>query len=240
MRNQIKAWAAVHDGERHMMAGRAGRRSASMAARGAASVRLDTQREVEQLLYRQAECLDAKQWQDWIDLFTADGIYWMPAAPSRPPGRRAVDLLRRQRPDGDAHEAASPHPHAWSQKPRGDQPRRLAMSTIEKRTQERRSRRALALPHDGVAARRDPPFRRLATCTTSKKTKERLSHQAAARRHGQRAGAVRLRAADLGLMRSSDHDQGLQGYEGTHGIHAVLDSPRFGGYLGMTDEGRSS
>ena len=43
----------------------------------------DTLREVEQLLYRQAECLDGKRWQEFIELFTEDGTYWMPAATSR-------------------------------------------------------------------------------------------------------------------------------------------------------------
>ena len=41
----------------------------------------DRLRDVEPLLYRQAECLDGKRWQDFIDLFTEDGTYWMPAAP---------------------------------------------------------------------------------------------------------------------------------------------------------------
>ena len=38
----------------------------------------DVQREVEQFLYRQAELLDGKHWQAFIDLFAADGVYWMP------------------------------------------------------------------------------------------------------------------------------------------------------------------
>ena len=40
------------------------------------------QHEAEQFLYRQAELLDGKNWQGWIDLFTPDGIYWMPPEPS--------------------------------------------------------------------------------------------------------------------------------------------------------------
>jgi hypothetical protein len=38
----------------------------------------DVQREVEQFLYRQAELLDGKHWQAFIDLFADDGVYWMP------------------------------------------------------------------------------------------------------------------------------------------------------------------
>ena len=39
--------------------------------------------DVEQFLYRQAELLDAKRWQDYIDLFAEDGVYWMPASPRK-------------------------------------------------------------------------------------------------------------------------------------------------------------
>jgi benzoate/toluate 1,2-dioxygenase beta subunit len=39
---------------------------------------MKNQHEVEQFLYRQAELLDSKKWREWVDLFTDDGIYWMP------------------------------------------------------------------------------------------------------------------------------------------------------------------
>ena len=41
-----------------------------------------TQHAVEQFLYRQAEILDAKRWEEYIDLFSNDGVYWMPADPA--------------------------------------------------------------------------------------------------------------------------------------------------------------
>ena len=34
-----------------------------------------TQHAVEQFLYRQADLLDSKRWEDWIGLFTDDGQY---------------------------------------------------------------------------------------------------------------------------------------------------------------------
>src|SRR3982751_5451022 len=49
---------------------------------GAVHARMKLQHEVEQFLYRQSELLDTKQWQAWIDLFTDDGVYWMPADPA--------------------------------------------------------------------------------------------------------------------------------------------------------------
>ena len=40
----------------------------------------DTQREVENFLYFQAEVLDERRWEEWLNLFTEDGLYWMPAS----------------------------------------------------------------------------------------------------------------------------------------------------------------
>ncbi len=37
------------------------------------------QYEVEQLLYREAYCLDLQKWDEWLALFTDDVEYWMPA-----------------------------------------------------------------------------------------------------------------------------------------------------------------
>src|SRR5262245_16726051 len=49
----------------------------------ALSAGTDLQREVEQLLYRQAELLDGKHWQAFIDLFDDQGVYWMPVTPQQ-------------------------------------------------------------------------------------------------------------------------------------------------------------
>ena len=40
---------------------------------------VDDTREIEELLYVQAACLDGRQWDRFISLFTEDGLYWMPA-----------------------------------------------------------------------------------------------------------------------------------------------------------------
>ena len=36
-------------------------------------------REVEDLIFREATLLDRKQWEAWLDLFTKDAVYWVPA-----------------------------------------------------------------------------------------------------------------------------------------------------------------
>ena len=44
-----------------------------------ADVGVETQRAVEQFLYLQAEILDEKRMDEWMDLFADNGWYWMPA-----------------------------------------------------------------------------------------------------------------------------------------------------------------
>ena len=48
--------------------------SSKSAATGAAAPgQAETQRAVEQFLYRQADILDDRRWDDWLGLFTEDG-----------------------------------------------------------------------------------------------------------------------------------------------------------------------
>jgi len=77
----------------------------------------DLQREVEQLLYRQAEALDSKQWQSFIDLFTADGVYWMPPAPHYTTWDGMPAIFAEDRDLMTVRMKRVTHPHAWSQAP---------------------------------------------------------------------------------------------------------------------------
>jgi benzoate/toluate 1,2-dioxygenase beta subunit len=40
-------------------------------------------REIEEFLYREASYLDRKLYTEWLELFTEDGLYWVPAAPEQ-------------------------------------------------------------------------------------------------------------------------------------------------------------
>ena len=40
-------------------------------------------KEIESLLYREADCLDRADLTAWMALYTEDGTYWMPAAPDQ-------------------------------------------------------------------------------------------------------------------------------------------------------------
>ncbi|HMK67837.1 MAG TPA: aromatic-ring-hydroxylating dioxygenase subunit beta [Stellaceae bacterium] len=86
------------------------------SAAKAAPVR-DALREVEQLLYRQAEILDAKRWGDFIELFAEDGRYWMPAAPEQTTGDGVPSIFWEDRDLMTVRMKRVTHPHAWSQSP---------------------------------------------------------------------------------------------------------------------------
>jgi 3-phenylpropionate/cinnamic acid dioxygenase small subunit len=77
----------------------------------------DLQREVEQLLYRQAELLDTKQWQAWMDLFSDDGLYWMPARPEQTEWESSPSIFIEDKPMMEIRKGRVTHPNAWSQAP---------------------------------------------------------------------------------------------------------------------------
>lgn len=48
-----------------------------------------TRGEAEALLYREARLIDDLQLDEWLRLFTGDGIYWIPIDDSKPAGRNS-------------------------------------------------------------------------------------------------------------------------------------------------------
>ncbi len=73
------------------------------------------QREVETLLYRQAAMLDAQAWSDWIDLFSEDGIYWMPATPDQTDWASEPSIFAEDTLLMEIRMGRLQHPNAWSQ-----------------------------------------------------------------------------------------------------------------------------
>ena len=82
-----------------------------------ADVSLETQRAVEQFLYRQAEILDEKQWDDWLALFTEDGHYWMPANEDDTTGHRVPAIFWEDHDIMTMRIRRNSHPRAHSQAP---------------------------------------------------------------------------------------------------------------------------
>ena len=77
----------------------------------------DTQHAVEQFLYRQAELLDEKRWQDYIDLFAEDGMYWMPPEPSHATWDGMPVIFAEDKNLMTVRMKRVLHPDAWSQRP---------------------------------------------------------------------------------------------------------------------------
>ena len=79
--------------------------------------KLDTQHAAEQFLYQKAELLDARRWQDWIDLFAADGVYWMPADPAHQHWDGMPAIFAEDKNLMTVRMKRVLHPDAWSQRP---------------------------------------------------------------------------------------------------------------------------
>lgn len=75
------------------------------------------QREVEQLLYYQAELLDGKHWQAFIDLFDEQGVYWMPVLPEQTDWEGSPSIFAEDKLMMEIRKGRVSHPNAWSQVP---------------------------------------------------------------------------------------------------------------------------
>ncbi len=78
---------------------------------------LEFQHEVEQFLYHQSEVLDGRRWDEWLELFTAEGIYWMPADPAQTTGDGVPNIFYEDHYLMKVRVARVTHPQAWSQQP---------------------------------------------------------------------------------------------------------------------------
>jgi benzoate/toluate 1,2-dioxygenase subunit beta len=94
---------------------KAARPKRAAAARAPSRANGEKLREVEQFLYRQAELLDRRQWSDFIELFAADGVYWMPASPEQTTGDGVPSIFYEDRDLMRVRMKRVTHPHARSQ-----------------------------------------------------------------------------------------------------------------------------
>ena len=75
------------------------------------------QQQVELFLYHQSELLDEKQWAAYIDLFTTDGVYWMPVTPEQTEWLDSPSIFAEDRQMMEIRMGRVTHPNAWSQAP---------------------------------------------------------------------------------------------------------------------------
>ena len=78
---------------------------------------MELQHEIEQFLYHQADLLDSKKWQEYVDLFAADGIYWVPADPAHTTWDGMPAIFAEDKNLMTVRMKRVLHPDAWSQRP---------------------------------------------------------------------------------------------------------------------------
>lgn len=85
--------------------------------RAVAGVGVETQLAVESFLYLQAEILDEMRMDDWLELFTDGGWYWMPSDESQTEGDGQPNIFWEDRDLMMMRVARNTHPRAHSQAP---------------------------------------------------------------------------------------------------------------------------
>ena len=97
--------------------GEAAEKLAAGDAFAVADVSTETQLAVERFLYRQAEILDEKCWDDWLALFTEDGHYWMPVEENQADGEGVPNIFWEELNLMRMRIRRNNHPQAHSQAP---------------------------------------------------------------------------------------------------------------------------
>jgi 3-phenylpropionate/cinnamic acid dioxygenase small subunit len=96
-----------------------------------ASSGADVQREVEQFLYRQAELLDGKHWQAFIDCFDEQGVYWMPVTREQTEWEGSPSIFAEDKLMMEIRKGRVSHPNAWSQAPMWETSHLVSHVTLE-------------------------------------------------------------------------------------------------------------
>lgn len=71
-------------------------------------------REIEQLLYKEASFLDRPDLDSWIEMYTEDGTYWMPAVPDQEDPDNHISLFYDDRVIMEVRRRNFVHPAAAS------------------------------------------------------------------------------------------------------------------------------
>ncbi|MGF6569140.1 ethylbenzene dioxygenase beta subunit [Paraburkholderia sp. GAS333] len=73
--------------------------------------------DVEQFLFREARLLDTRAFDAWLDLWTADGMYWMPHDPEQTNARDHISLFWEDATLREVRVRRITNPRNWSQQP---------------------------------------------------------------------------------------------------------------------------
>ena len=66
---------------------------------------------------RESRLIDQHRFEEWLDLFTDDGHYWMPASPEQTTGEGTPSIFYEDRNLMIVRMRRVQHPDAWSQRP---------------------------------------------------------------------------------------------------------------------------
>ena len=86
-----------------------------MSEKNNLDVSYKTQRAIEDFLYFQAEVLDERRWEEWLDLFEEEGIYWMPASKGQETGQGQPNIFYEDYHLMSMRIRRVEHPYAHSQ-----------------------------------------------------------------------------------------------------------------------------
>lgn len=75
-------------------------------------------RDVERFLYHEARCLDdPARWDEWIELFADDGVYWIPYSREQQDDLDTPSIVREDKVLLSVRFGRLRHPNAWAQDP---------------------------------------------------------------------------------------------------------------------------
>ena len=81
------------------------------------TIDLELRAQMEDFLYEEALMLDEKRYADWVDLFTEDAIYWVPANTFDNDPTNHVSLMYDNHYRLKERLARMQHPYFWTQDP---------------------------------------------------------------------------------------------------------------------------
>ena len=81
------------------------------------SVPLETYHRLQQFLYHEARLLDERKWQEWLDLWTEDGMYWMPQSHDQTSPYDHISLLWENKLLRELRVRTLENPRNWAQQP---------------------------------------------------------------------------------------------------------------------------
>lgn len=80
-------------------------------------VSVETYYHVQQFLYNEARLLDGRQWPEWLELWTPDGMYWMPREYGQESPYDHISMCWENAVMREVRVHTLEHGRAWAQQP---------------------------------------------------------------------------------------------------------------------------